>query len=300
LNLFSEISIGKFVSPETALKVLENGSLQWSRPDAFNDPFDSQPRFKVVDNPTLAKELVQEEFHRVMREGAFSTDTSKPSARVIIKLRNEILDQRMTVYEAEAAFNSLCDDILQMSDHEPLRFRTGFQRLLEGSKVLCLTKSFTSIPMWSYYASNHHGCLLIFEPISSDSQFRIAEPIEYRNDLPPIFEARELATELTAQVHPTLDERAEAMVRRFIFTKSIDWQHENEWRIYGGDGFQPASKTELNQFEPTDLVSVVFGCRAAAKFVKSTQGQLKKRYPSATVFKSEMSDSKIELVFHQL
>ena len=83
----------------------------------------------------------------------------------------------------ESWFNKLQHDFQELFE-DPTEFlrklHSDVVLDLHDSKILCLTKSFSNILMWSHYGANHTGAILVFEPNATDSQFSIARPINYR------------------------------------------------------------------------------------------------------------------------
>lgn len=57
----------KYVTPDAARKILENGSLRWSTPATLNDPFDMQFAYQLRINRRVAREMalnkVLQHFH---------------------------------------------------------------------------------------------------------------------------------------------------------------------------------------------------------------------------------------------
>ncbi len=56
----------KYVTADTAEKILESGKLLWSAPHLFNDPFDHQINYRFPFSETDATEKVSEVFERIV------------------------------------------------------------------------------------------------------------------------------------------------------------------------------------------------------------------------------------------
>jgi hypothetical protein len=68
--------------------------------------------------------------------------------------------------------------------------------------------------MWSHYADSHAGVCLGFDP--EVSYFALAQPVRYTRSRPI--------------VDPTVQSEAQ-MLDASLYTKSLDWAYEEEWRI---------------------------------------------------------------------
>jgi hypothetical protein len=94
--------------------------------------------------------------------------------------------------------------------------------------------------MWSHYADNHRGLCLEFsnrEP--QTSPFPTSWPITYQRDRPIV------DTTVTAD-----DIETDLIVRPGLFTKSLDWAYEKEWRALETTGAGP-------RVLPSGLISAV-------------------------------------------
>ena len=52
-----------------------------------------------------------------------------------------------------------------------------------------------------------------------------------------------------------------SIIHRAVFTKSLEWQYEKEWPIFGGSGRNAGEKYEDLKFHPCELRAVVFGLK---------------------------------------
>jgi len=95
-------------------------------------------------------------------------------------------------------------------------FRDALRRyksyLADKSCLLCFSKTWSSPLLWSHYADRHRGMALVFEVPDAD-----VEHIKYRRRRIKIEDAR-VANEDTT--------------KRLLTTKYIDWQYENEARLF--------------------------------------------------------------------
>ena len=107
--------------------------------------------------------------------------------------------------------------------------------------LLCLCLRNDSLPMWWTYGNEHQGVCLEFAVKEPDELFLQMIPVEYAEQVP----------------RPRLDEVLVHNTHTLasLSTKSVDWQHEEEWRVWCQEG------AGLYDFNPLMLTGVIMGCR---------------------------------------
>lgn len=152
---------------------------------------------------------------------------------------------------------------------------------LATTKILCLTDSPTNQLMWAYYADSNRGVVLRFqdEP-GANSPYQMAKQMSYMPDIPMLFEENELSDFLAGLVifDPT------KRINTLIYTKSDAWKHENEWRIFAGDGRNKFASHEDRIFGARELTGAAFGCRMPPEQKTALSLTIKRLYPHAEIF----------------
>lgn len=241
----------KYVTIETAMKVLKNGTLRWSAPRKFNDPFDIQFDMHVeYKEQELISDVVNElwlfyslkkEFEPKNRLGYFVKEIG------LKKPRLTQVDFKATVRKGVA--KSLAAQKAALP-----KLHAWARGQLETALVLCLTETPSNILMWSHYADCHKGVVLQFATLESSS-WAAARPITYQQKMPLLFDHEQLLTFLTGRIELDRDR----FFNKSIFTKSSDWRYEKEWRVVW-HGKKPV-EFEDTKFNPVELSSVYLGCR---------------------------------------
>jgi len=178
---------------EGALKILSDGTIKYASPLEFNDPFDCLPHYdaaSIEKYPQTRPELFKA---AAKLRGLSPAGRIQHKQQMIAELRNRIDDG------------------------------TFVRDLLKDVGVVSLSKNPLNILMWSHYADFHRGFVLEFRiPImgTMDSQKYSEErllplPVTYSVERPHI----DLGTELPNQ-----------LVKKLLFTKSVDWAYEEEER----------------------------------------------------------------------
>lgn len=180
--------------------LLTKNEVFMASPDSFNDPFDCRipVNYLALDTEEKQKEFV----HKRLRE--LEPHLHPLSLEFLSKEREGI--RRMSNIEQHQRDS----EILRFSEEDK---RTG---------ILCLTKRWDSILMWSHYGDFHQGISVGFHEsaINSDQLFGMGGPVNYTNDFPM----------LNPLVKPSEEEFMESVYNR-TFLKAKDWEYEEEYRL---------------------------------------------------------------------
>ena len=149
--------------------------------------------------------------------------------------------------------------------------------------------------MWSHYAENHTGTLIIFSPKTNDSQFSIAKPVVYENSLPEVMSAQDMALLLTGQISMTDSKSSQKAYDKITLTKAASWQYEKEWRIAAGDGFSKDKETELNRFSLDDVEAIIFGVKFPSSNLATFSELASSVYPNARLYRAGLSKRRFGL-----
>lgn len=117
--------------------------------------------------------------------------------------------------------------------------------IAEQSSFYCLSSVPDNLLMWAHYANEHRGCCIEFdvENLNNGWVFR-AEPVQYMTDRPVI----------DIKWYGDRDKYNEIADRTFL-SKSIDWEHEREFRIIKYDA------AGIETIKAECVTGVIFGCR---------------------------------------
>lgn len=101
---------------------------------------------------------------------------------------------------------------------------------MQGYRVLCVSVHKDSERMWTEYAEEHKGVVLRIQPnLAKDSKFQLFRPVVYREKRPPLYEdSLEFSAGALFGDH---EGRIKDFVERIIYTKTLEWQHEGEYRL---------------------------------------------------------------------
>jgi hypothetical protein len=151
---------------------------------------------------------------------------------------------------------------------------------MKTSKILCLADAPDNVLMWAHYADGHRGICLELQSVPElDSVWGAARPVDYLEQLPLLYDADLVSRVMSGEA--TLDGRA--MLDRMVYTKSVHWAYEHEWRVFGGDGREKHAPYEDGLFSHAELSAVILGSEMPAEAVDEFRQLVAERFPGATL-----------------
>jgi len=149
-----------------------------------------------------------------------------------------------------------------MPDHykDPAYHIDTYMDIQSGARasvaVMCFTKKYKNILMWSYYSKNHQGLCIGYDYNCdffhkkylchySDNVGKITR-VKYRNDRPKYILPDELVNDTSEW-----------------FKKAKNWKYEREYRILlpVNKSIKNGSSLLLYELEPQHIKRVIFGCQ---------------------------------------
>ena len=99
-----------------------------------------------------------------------------------------------------------------LSDPEYRKAMLSVRDEMNARGILSFSRSWSSPLLWAHYADKHRGICLGFDVARADEILKIVKYEEERLQLP--------------------DELDEETAQQFLYTKSADWEYEEEVRVY--------------------------------------------------------------------
>lgn len=274
----------KYLPPARA-DIFETGTVRFSQPSVLNDPLEASIRWRLVRDlhqqarAEAAKPVTAEVFHRLLAEkpelaAQFlrSEDSYWPLVALDLQTRLERglakgaheRHQRMVGAAIVDVFDTTAADLREM------------ETIVEDQlRLFSCTARAASVPMWAYYAGNHRGFLIGFDPsrmfAAHGDAVSAARPILYVTD--------EGADE-TGGTDDTLD---------FTLTKMVDWAYEQEWRFvqFLNDRQSPLT---LLDFDMSAIKEVTFGLLAEDETIQRVRGALTAKGHAPLLSKMVLAD----------
>ncbi|WP_218726509.1 DUF2971 domain-containing protein [Pseudomonas sp. D1HM] len=270
----------KYMTHSTANIVLENQTLRWSTPATLNDPYDIQFDLRVdFDRNKVLHHALDKLWKVFTGELTCHADSQMSITMNILRPHLKRMPKKHFINKMEEGIrNSFA--ALDTGIHKTYQIT---REHLSTAKILCLTDSPTNQLMWAYYADSNRGVVLRFqdEP-GAGSPYQMAKQMSYMPDIPMLFEESELSDFLARLI--TFD--TQKRIHSLIYTKSDAWKHENEWRIFAGDGRNKFAPHEDKPFGARELTGAIFGCRMPPEQKTALSLTIRRLFPHAEILQA--------------
>ncbi len=266
----------KYLDVSGAKLTLGNRKFKHARPSDFNDledltiqsifPEDTEEALKKItagftgvilrhldDEPTCSSPMKEQirAIQQAYRANPGAADLG----------RAKLMNPDKPIYDVEYLRDKAQADIAEINE------------FMQGFRVLCVSIHKDSERMWTKYAEKHKGvCLRIQPNIAKDSKFQLFRPVIYREKRPPLFE--DTLEFCAGALFGDREVRIKEVVERIIYSKTLDWQHEGEYRLaipnfehevlWNTLPYQPEEITELYlglEIEKSDMEDIVSKAR---------------------------------------
>lgn len=184
------------------IDVLENLKIRFSPLKSLNDPFESLPLIDVEENVDAAVKDLLEELDGVWEKTPIEEKTTE---------NRDLLEQsRKAVFKGAR------------SAMEPSRVGQGLMNLLNDNfGVLSLSRSNTSLLMWSHYTGSNTGYVIAFDDKHDffkqrDIKGNIVRP------MPVIYTGK----------RSYINEKHHNWYQKLLCEKPLDWAYEEEERLF--------------------------------------------------------------------
>lgn len=234
--------------------VLTNRELYFSSPSKFNDPYDCALPFK--QNPEnwdaeVIKFKVEEIAPRI-----------HPGLSAI-ELEEKCAQQVMLIQQNPESWFEMSWGYLP----EELNIRFG---------ILSLTLHPKNYLMWSHYAQSHQGFCVEFDTrLLVESIAGHYQKVIYDNEIP---------------YFSILDLLEEGLMTKLLYTKSKDWEYEDEYRIT-----RIYRSNTVVQFNPAALKGIYFGYKMLPEQQIEIIETARLLYPEVKFYKMQLSQDRFEL-----
>lgn len=286
-------SFFKYMPASTAKLVLANGTLRWSSPLLFNDPFDIPRELSFGVTPDEIVQALSKRMVELIEKPPEDTSMLEPNLRMIIEAAKKDKSNALK-QELHAGIKSSAETL------KPGRagldaLRELWRSWIPEFRILCLTESPAHAAMWYHYADSYKGIVIEFKCLDAvDSAWLGAMPVTYPKEKPAVYTADGLAEILTL--------RHELAVRKIrisgTYTKSPDWSYESEWRI--ASYMRPGESGLFSdyKFHPLEVGAIYLGPQSP-RDVRVDISRLAKAYPHAKVLSTSIGLSR-DFIFEEL
>ena len=233
----------KYVTSER-INILQNRLIRFTQPNALNDPFEARPNFHAP----ATKEGFASAFADTIRQAPLIWE----HCRLVTQTN---LDQRAFTdkVERDPDYAEQVYENLGLSDLRTYARKRTYE-LCNVVGILSFSETPDNLLMWSHYAEDHTGFVLMFD--SSHDFFKGETPL-------PGFAKPEPVQYTSERPRTTVEE---ATMPEIFLTKGSDWKYEKEWRYlkYLNDADERHDEpnthpVELFRLPPKCIVGVILG-----------------------------------------
>ena len=252
----------KYVTFDTACKILTNLEGKWSSPLLFNDPFDIQNDLAFGFKMEKFLQKIENEIKRMFFDSNEPVGDESSFFLNSIKLLRQN-PQSFPKEQVKAILN------LQIREIKKLCKKYFMEKLKENNewwhsyikdlRVFCLAEEHDNLLMWSHYADSHKGAVIKFKCLPEfNTAFCAAKKVVYQKKVPVLEKNLDnFIKYVTAQKKIAYNN----LFERFAFTKSIHWIYEKEWRAIHPKSEGNKELCEFFSFLPEEIFAVYLGCK---------------------------------------
>jgi hypothetical protein len=276
-------SLCKYVSRHVGELILKNRTLRWSTPGTLNDPYDMQFDLRLdIDKDAVKATALGKLWTAFYGSEPLQVGNRFGAAIKLLRAQIPQIDKE----EFNQHFGKAIDESFAVMDAKLPDLQKDLRDHLASCKVLCLTGAPDKLLMWYRYAEEGRGLVLKFKDASGiDSPWNGARRVNYHTNMPLLVDNDYLADMLSGRA--SMD--AQSIMHHMVYSKSLEWAYEAEWRIFTGQGRDPEAKFEDVHFNSKELDAVIFGHRMSDVDRHAIAEITRSQYPHAQLLQLRKS-----------
>ena len=284
----------KYLSDKQVENVLENGSVRFTSLSNTNDLFEIRATFKKIAGPKFI-EMIKIWMQAGLKESSLNKRVKDTINNKTVKDTIDDVMERtgidLTNYNEhikntsrESLKNFLKNDAPELVETMLIPLlnsdKTIEMFLKSLPKLLCfsLSEQANIAPMWAYYANNQKGFVIAFDTESSwfkekeDGTQNLLRKVSY----------------FDGWLEEALDD-----FEKVISSKTMDWAHEREWRIYSGESRvdsikqNPEEPIHLVNFPPDAVQRIILGEKMKPDVQNKIKEIVSAKYPHAEIYRMQ-------------
>lgn len=290
----------KYLDVSGAKLTLGNRTFKHAKPSDFNDTEDLTIQSIFPEDTEEALKKISGGFTDVILRHLEEEPTCSSPMKEKLKVIQHIY--RVNPGAAELIRDELMNQDNLICDVEYLRERAQeniaeINEFMQGYRVLCVSTHKDSEHMWTEYAEKHKGVSLRIQPnLARDSKFKLFRPVIYREKRPPLYE--DTLEFIAGSLFGDHETRIKEIVERIIYTKTLDWRHESEYRLA-----IPISQDENHgitlPYHPEEVTELYLGLEIEKSDIEDIIGKARIVNRDIAIFRAKR-DGGGKLVFDKL
>lgn len=276
----------KYVDVKGASSIIKDGTLLFSSPHYFNDPFDISIQTLFGCDPLNLDGFLDEFVNLVFSNEDLGVPNGSKEAVQFNKMRTA-LENCSYEYKIEMRNRLISEEIwskdkLEQKVKEVLAI---IKNSFDCSGIFCASKRYDNYLLWAHYADKHQGVVLEFNPnVEKDSMLRLVEEVKYSSDRPFLYENQKDFL-MKSMFNGTTAILAE-YTKKITKTKSIEWAYEEEVRLYQAMlvNVLEGKKNRCLTYHNDELRAIYLGCKMESETRKNIINMAKERNKEIQVF----------------
>jgi Protein of unknown function (DUF2971) len=290
----------KYLDVQGAKLTLGNGSFRHAKPSDFNDIEDMTVQSIFPKQTEIALKRLSERFNDVILAHLNDPPTCASPMRETVALIQQAY--RTNPGAAEMINAKLAEGGTPLFDVEHMRARAeghiqDINEFMQCWRVLCVSTTKDSEPMWLEYAEKHRGIVLRIEPnIAKDSKFQRFQPVLYRDKRPAFYD--DTMEFIAGALFSNQETRIRTIMDKIIYAKTVKWQHESEYRLAIPLG-QDEEPYDTLPYHPEEITEIYLGLAMDPKDKDEIVAKTRTGNPDIAVFQAKR-DATGAIVFDRI
>jgi hypothetical protein len=287
----------KYLDVQGAKLTLQNRTFKHAKPSTYNDTEDLTASALFPEDDETALKQIEAGFVDLLLEHINDRPTClSPKIRLQVALllamlksnpgAAEIIKQEMGKGEGLRYFD------LEHMKNRNRDFVAEINLQRQNWRIFCVSTLNTSERMWNEYAEFHTGIALRIIPnVQKDSKFQLFRPVVYRERRPPLFASARVFQE--GMLFGNQAARIREVIDTIIYSKTMKWAHESEYRLAVPLGFGEKDWNTLS-YHPEEITELYLGAKISEELRTEIVNLAKAVNPEIKIFQiAQDADDKL-------
>ncbi len=283
----NQVLLYKFLDPVGGKLTLGNGTFKHAKPSDFNDVEDLTISGVFPCSIEESLQEIERSFVDIIFRNLEVDPTCASPMRE--KLRSIQAVLKTDPSNKDVISNGLAEASENIYDVERMKsvtasFISEINEFLQSYRVLCVTHNLYSARMWDEYAVNHSGIAVKIKPsLSKDSKFKLFQEVRYQDKRPALYK------DPTLFIEDSLFGDKEQIITRclneIIYTKTREWEHEEEHRLVIPALDHEASWNTLS-YHPEEISELYLGAKIEKLVEDEIVSSARARNPKIKIYRA--------------
>jgi hypothetical protein len=290
----------KYLDVQGAKLTLGNRTFKHAKPSDFKDTEDLTIQSIFPEDVEAALTKLATSFTDVIIKNLNEPPTCGPQLKDKVALIQRVY--RENPKAADAVREGIKKDPTSKTfDVEHMRamsqaFIQEINEFMQGYRVLCVSTQKDSERMWTGYAQNHEGIALRIQAnVEKDSKFQCFQRVEYRVSRPSLYD--DTLDFLAGSLFGDQESRRRAMLEKIVYAKTLEWEHESEYRL--AIPLRQGENWNTLAYHPEEITELYLGLAITKENKKEVIGKAKAVNPNIAIFQTSR-DAAQTLTFQKL